>query len=103
MKARTLLLAVIFAIAACANNSELTQLTNAKEDFNTAVQRVVNYELGPRCSDTVTTNCAPQAIVDVLVEDVNSCASIIDKGGNSTAVRNCTATLTDHLAKSNVP
>lgn len=100
---KSFLLISALALAACANDSELTKLTSAKEDFNKSVSRVVNYELGPRCSVTVTTNCAPQVTVDLLVADVNSCSDVIEAGGGSVAVRACNTKLENDLVINQVP
>lgn len=94
--------ALVFSLAAC-TTSELYELTAAKEDFNKATQRVVNYELLPRCTDAVTAACGNQATVNLLVDDVNSCNTTINDGGNSGAVRGCTTKLEGDLSANKVP
>ena len=90
------------ALLAACTTSEVGKLTSAKEDFNKATQRVVNYELLPRCSDTVLTGCGDQKVVNLLVEDVNGCNTIINSSGDSKAVRSCTTALENDLATNHV-
>lgn len=87
-------------LTACA--SDTSKLTTEKENFNASVSRVVTYETGPRCSATVVDNCAPQATVDLLVEDVNACNGIINAGGNADAVKSCTAKLNSDLSANKI-
>lgn len=95
---RTLVFMFVFALAACANDSELTRLTTAKEDFNAATQRVVSYELQAECTTVATPDCRDQAVVELLVSDVNSCNTTIESGGDSVAVRACTTKLENDLS-----
>lgn len=88
-------------LTACA--SDTSKLTSAKEDFNASVSRVIAYETGPRCSATVVDNCAPQATVDLLVEDVNGCNKTINDGEDASAVKSCTAKLNSDLSANKVP